>query len=92
MNREKYKEYKANVAHFFEKEGLTNLSSTGDETTFSWGSCECCGSNLGGRRHTAAGYAPETREVFEYEVCDDCLYYLEYGRLDDQTMMDMEEN
>ena len=92
MNREKYKEYEARVAHFLKEEGLTSVSSTGDENEFSWTHCECCGSSFGGSRYTVSGYAPETREVFEYEVCDDCLYYLEYGRLDDQTMMDMEEN
>ena len=29
--------------------------------------------------------------IEEYEVCQDCLYYAEYGELDDMTMMDMEE-
>jgi hypothetical protein len=25
-------------------------------------------------------------------VCTDCMYYLEYGQLDDMTMIDMKES
>lgn len=53
--------------------------------------CDCCGTHLVGDRYHASGYNPETKEVQEYEVCQDCLYYAEYGQLDDMTMMDMED-
>jgi hypothetical protein len=31
-------------------------------------------------------------EVYEYSVCSDCLYYAEYGCLDDWTMMEIEDS
>ena len=30
-------------------------------------------------------------ELVHLSVCSDCLYYSEYGQLDDQTMLDMEQ-
>lgn len=61
-----------------------------DEPYFSWSSCECCG-GIAGNRQFATGYNPTTKEVHEYDVCEDCIYYSEYGRLNDMTMMDMED-
>jgi hypothetical protein len=69
-----------------------------NEGYFSHHSCECCGSNLGGNRYIASGYCPkpngsisgEGGECFEFEICEDCLYYTTYGRLDDTTMLEME--
>lgn len=63
-----------------------------NEPSFSWHSCDCCGSSLGGSRYPASGYSRELNECFEYDVCVDCLYYATYGQLDDQTMMDIEES
>jgi hypothetical protein len=41
-------------------------------------------------RSTCIGHNPTTHEVQgEYEVCDDCLCYVEYGRLEDQTVATM---
>ncbi len=62
-----------------------------DEPSFSWRACECCGSHLGGDRYHATGYNPTTDTICEYEICTDCVYYTEYDRLDDMTMMDMEK-
>jgi hypothetical protein len=62
------------------------------ESFFSWNPCHCCGSSLGGNREHATGYNPTTEEVQEYVVCEDCIYYAEYSRLDDQTMLDIEES
>ncbi len=90
MTKQQYAEYKERVAEFF-SHGLVNLSSTCDEPFFSWSSCECCLNPLGGDRYTANGYNQETDEIEEYDcICSDCIYYAEYGQLDDQTMMDME--
>jgi len=58
-----------------------------NEPSFSWQSCDCCNSSLGGDRHPASGYNPETKECMEFSICADCLYYATYG-----TMMDMEES
>jgi hypothetical protein len=90
MTKQEYADYEAAVAEFF-SHGLCNLSSEG-EPFFSWSSCQCCGTRLGGDRYECNGYNEQTKEVEEYNrICSDCVYYAEYGRLDDSTMMDMEE-
>ncbi len=60
-----------------------------DEPFFSWGACDCCGTHLGGNREHATGYNPTTKEIQEYTICEDCVYYSAYGRLDDQTMKEI---
>ncbi len=89
MTRKDYTEYQEAVAAFFANEGISNLSATDAESSFSWRQCECCGSTLGGDRYECTGYHSTSGDVFEYEVCSDCVYYAEYGQLDDMTMMDM---
>lgn len=96
MARQEYKDYKQNVANFFEKEGITNLSTVSEEGNcepfFSWSSCECCGTHLGGDRYECNGYNPETKEIQEYSsICQDCVYYAEYSQLDDETMSHLED-
>ena len=102
-----YKEYQEAVNSFFKSEGVTNLTAeigedldhkcvicdeeVGCDPYFSWRGCECCGRNLGGDRYHATGYNPETRQAYCYEICTDCVYYAEYSRLDDMTMMDLQE-
>jgi len=54
------------------------------EPGFSWASCNVCGSGLGGNRYPV--HALHKDEILHLEACDDCVYYLNYGRLDDQTM------
>jgi len=64
------------------------------EAHFSWRSCECCGSSLGGNREPAHGYIKrdEGRALLVHmDVCTDCVYFINYGKLDDQTMMEMEK-
>jgi len=60
-----------------------------DEPSFSWGTCDCCGTSLGGDRYFATGYNPIEDEIYEYSVCMDCIYYAEYDELDDMTMLEM---
>jgi len=105
MTRTEYVEYKKAVADFMEKEGITNLTSeSGDEHDcpicgglvdgdehFSWTRCDCCDRNLGGSRYHATGYNPTTKEGQCYEICTDCVYYGEYGQLDDMTMLEVEK-
>ena len=118
MNKAEYAEYESDVAAFFEREGIDNLS-TGhhecpechvawddadncpqcgadrecmDEPYFSWRSCDCCGSHLGGNREHATGYNLTTKQIQEYSVCEDCAYYSAYGRLDDTTMLEVEQS
>lgn len=93
-NHADYTEYEANVGAFFDREGIDNLSPDTEqdddafnEPYFSWRPCDCCGCSLGGDRHDCSGYNPTTKEVQSgYSVCVDCVYYCEYGRLDDVTM------
>jgi hypothetical protein len=93
MNKQEYAEYEKAVKDFFEVEGLANLSriqGEDEESFFSWNSCDCCGTTLGGDRIDANGYNPMTNEIQEYTICTDCEYYAEYGQLDDMTMLDLE--
>lgn len=60
------------------------------EGSFSWQSCEICGSGLGGDRHPVHAVAADG-SILHFDACIDCVYYMEYGRLDDMTMLDMEK-
>lgn len=99
QNAKDYAQYQQTVAKFVASEGLTFLSTgTWDyehdgerpedwdgEPWFSWKSCECCGSHLGGDREYL--YARNSADEFvQFTICEDCVYYTEYGRLDDATM------
>lgn len=50
-----------------------------DEGGFSWQSCECCKSSLGGNRYAAHGFVDG--ELCHLDVCEDCLCYLANGDL-----------
>ena len=106
MNKQEYKEYQETVekelsglthlsqAHIPDGQMASICEHCQDdiqlEPYFSWSSCECCGSSLGGDRYHANGINKYTHEVNCYEICPDCLYYAEYGQLDDMTMMKIE--
>lgn len=94
MTKEEYDKYCSAVQSFFAGEGVNCLTSDHEkngEAFFSWSPCDCCKRPLGGNREIATGYNPATPEVQEYEVCADCLYFVEYGQLDDMTMLSLEE-
>ena len=59
------------------------------EPHFSWSHCESCGSTLGGNRYAAHGIEKDG-SLNHFEVCEDCLYFLNYGQLDDQSMIEIE--
>jgi hypothetical protein len=101
-NKAKYEEYKQSVERNLV--GLSFISTgicpgcpdcpsivveAHDEPHFSWSACEGCGSTLGGDRHRAHGRA-ENNAIVHFEVCVDCLYYLNYGKLDDTSMLEVE--
>ena len=55
-----------------------------DEGGFSWSSCDCCGSNLGGDRypaHTWRSDQPLTSagSLIHLDICTDCLLFLANG-------------
>ncbi len=92
MTRVEYAAYQAAVNEFFEREGIVNLSTIDSEAEgyFTWSRCECCG-GIAGNRYDCNGYNPTTKEVCgPYSVCTDCVYYAEYGQLDDTTMWEIE--
>jgi hypothetical protein len=91
QTKQDYEAYQKTVAEFIERENLsfistgTNDGEHGDvDPWFSWRPCPCCQSSLGGLREYLWAWAGETR--VQFEICEDCVYYLEYGRLDDTTM------
>jgi hypothetical protein len=88
--KEKYKAYQDRVDEFFRLEDLKLLVEKDLEAdaAFSWEPCECCKRPQGGLRHTMIGVT-NTNTRFEYQVCPDCLYYNEYGELDDTSMMEV---
>ena len=62
-----------------------------NEPNFSSQACDICGSHLGGDRY-AAHALDDDNEIVHFEICTDCIYYMEYGQLDDMTMLEIEEN
>jgi hypothetical protein len=54
------------------------LEEQDDEGFFSWSSCDCCGSSLGGTRYAAHGRDKDGNLV-HLDVCSDCLMYLANG-------------
>ena len=86
-NMKDYAEFASRFKEFMEEEGITNLNHIDDEPHYSNFPCDCCQRLLAGNRYGAAGYNPETKEVQEYNICPDCLYFATYGRLDDETML-----
>lgn len=93
MTKRQYADYQASVAAFMHN-GLTNLSSKGTaEPFFSWTRCQCCKRPGAGMREECNGYNTITNEIEEYDcICEDCVYYAEYGQLDDMTMLSIEKD
>jgi hypothetical protein len=91
MTAAEYRTYEETVNTFLHTEGVRNLSCGEDCCpSFSWTPCDCCKSPLGGSRHEMTAYHEETKQVLEFSICEDCVYYSAYGRLDDTTMMELE--
>lgn len=106
QTKAQYLGYQARVAAFIAYEGLSHLSTgcipygepdeNGQEDNqdgepwFSWKPCEMCGCGLGGNREYL--FARDTiNEICQYTICEDCVCYVNYGRLNDQTMARVEE-
>lgn len=64
--------------------------SADEDGGFSWTPCEICDRSLGGDRY-AAHYIDAEGTLRHLEICADCVYYTEYGQLDDLTMLEVEE-
>lgn len=59
--------------------------------SFSWQPCDICNRSLGGDRHPSH-YVDENDTVVHLSVCTDCVLFINYGRLDDSTMLEIEES
>jgi hypothetical protein len=98
MNAAEYQAYQARVEAFLDRAGIYSFTTVCDETSgervdhdeFSHRPCDCCGTTLGGARTLCDAMHERTREVVEVSACDDCIYFVAYGQLDDETMMRME--
>ena len=60
-------------------------------TEFSAWNCELCGTPKAGSRACVVRIHPLEENLF-YAVCVDCEYFVEYGQLDDQSMLDIEDD
>lgn len=80
MTKSEYSAYETKVADFLKREGIYFLSSFDSAPGFAWTPCECCGSTLGGDRHEMGGVKASGGCCgFTYDVCTDCLFFMEYG-------------
>lgn len=74
-----------------------------EEGFFSNCPCFSCNSHLGGQRYPAHGIPIpgsvteeengnlSQGEIVHFDICSDCVYYLNYGRLDDMSMLEPEK-
>ena len=92
MTKKEYKEYEDRVADFFKREEIEILHGEGEGFMSHYG-CDCCGNGQYQTLYNASGSNPGIPYdgFHEYQICGDCLYYAEYGQLDDMTMMDMKD-
>jgi len=93
MTKKEYEIYEQRFQDFMERMDLNNLSTKSDENGncepyFTWRRCDVCG-GLAGDRYDCNGYSPTNGIIEDIQACPDCVYYAEYGQLDDMTMMDM---
>lgn len=87
--------YKSRVENFLAvsniKPGCFSPHREGEndsEPFFSWSNCECCNRPLGGTREKYS-FATNNGKIFDADICQDCIYFLTYGELDDLTMMNL---
>jgi hypothetical protein len=63
-----------------------------EEPFFSKSSCDICNRSMAGDRYIAHGIMQKGGFLIHLEVCPDCLYYMTYDALDDETMERVEES
>lgn len=96
MNKKQYDVYVKRFNEFMDNEDINCLNQQDNDDSyhafFSWESCDVCGTRSGSR-YICNGYNPTTRQIqYDYCVCQDCVYFAEYGRLDDMTMLEIEDS
>lgn len=94
MTYQEYLAYQKAVSHFLEinkcKPGLNGQVEEDSEPFFSWSPCGCCNRPLGGNREIYS-FVTESGDIQE-DICTDCVYYLAYDKLNDETMMEIEKD
>lgn len=94
MDRKQYAEYEE--AYRKGTEGFSIVAHECGEDgcdEFSWRHCEICHSRLGGPRHNMTLTNPgPADESYSVKACSDCLYYSEYGQLNDMTMQEIADS
>lgn len=91
MTPAEYDDYRERVGEWFDRHHLAHVTPISDgegniEPYFSWRRCIVCGA-IAGDRYNIAGVDMSTGDVREFScVCTDCVYFAEYGRLDDRQM------
>ncbi len=104
MTKQEYTEYEEHVRDYLK--GVEHVSTGpcpgceqcgipedaeeySEEPWFSWSPCEICGTGPGGNREFWHGIIDG--KIVHGSCCEDCVYYLNYGRLDDTTMDEIED-
>lgn len=87
MTKVEYDGYKVAVEDFCAKVDAKALALRVVDSNpyFSWSPCSCCERPVGSLRYDA-----KIDDEF-YSICSDCVYFLEYGRLDDKLMLEFVE-
>lgn len=67
-----------------------NWHDSANEPHFSRYPCDICRRSLGGDRYPVHAFATCDDGLGHFDACSDCMYYVEYGRLDDTTMASIE--
>jgi hypothetical protein len=86
--KQAYAEYEERVRDSLEEVGWISTNDNG--YIAQW--CDICG--LGEQRivFNGKGVRMDSDTTIKLQVCEDCDYYLEYGRLDDVQMSDIESS
>lgn len=94
MTKAEYDDFVARFRNFLASNNYDGFACTNYENEFFTSTpCECCRRSFGGNRHQVRAYRigkPRIRTL--YSVCDDCVYFNEYGKLDDETMPSVEDD
>lgn len=82
QNARDYQRFVGEFTAFYVANGAGRFSAKNSdaEPFFSWHACECCGDTHGGMREEY------TNGMDTFNICEDCVYFLEYNVLDDVTM------
>jgi len=91
-SRKQFFFWERKVQRFFREHNIDGFSDVDSEPEgfFTWDSCRCCGSPLGGTKHEVEAYDHKADEIIgPWSVCEDCYLYAEFGHIGDIHMLDL---